>query len=260
MTEESENSMNNALNQLISYDNIDSRLKHGEEINITLIYSKTRGSIIDGTEAVLGKMFDGSRTNFGITTGTSRGLADVLRQLNPDMRYNITTYSQANIIMLGALNFLIKKGEKLNGNITLYHTGSPKAAKVFDEIADDVNIVNGVTMVNHFDQVGSEHGKWFGIKGLISEMRDYDNNSREKRDSYKKIPFIGPSLMTDQNYMFMDLPNMEDFYGEYKNGIKVKEGKYEYMLTDIVRNNGLKGKNDTETKKNVKVFVENNHR
>ena len=32
------------------------------------------------------------------------------------------------------------------------------------------------------------------------------------------------------------------------------------MLTDIVRNNGLKGKNDTETKKNVKVFVENNHR
>ena len=57
--------MNNALNQLISYDNIDSRLKHGEEINITLIYSKTRGSIIDGTEAVLGKMFDGSRTNFG---------------------------------------------------------------------------------------------------------------------------------------------------------------------------------------------------
>ena len=252
MTEESEGSIANALNQLISMKDL-SNLKNGDEnskINITLIYSKTRGFIPDGLEAVLGKLFDGSSTNFGLTTGTSRRLADVLRQLNPNMKYNITTYSQANIIMLGALNHLINEGKKLNGNITLYHTGTPVANKAFDEIADKVNIINGVALINRPDPVGSEEGKLIGfVKGAVSETRDY---TKDKKNRNEKIPFIGPSMFRDQVYVFMELPKYEDF----------KEGKkYVQYKEAIINNNNLRVKGDNKaTEKNLKKFIENYHR
>ncbi len=246
MTEESEGSIANAINQLVSMDEIKNKMKK-EPVKITLIYSKTRGGIIDGAEAVLGKMFDGSKTNFHLTTGTSRGLADVLMQLDPKREFNITTYSQANIIMMGALNYLNNKGKTLNGNITLYHTGTPVAPMVFDNLSRKMNFINGVSLINYLDQVGSEKGKWNGIKGLISETRDYDEKPRDKRNSYSGIPIFGPSTMRDQRYVFMTLPTIDEFNKE-------KNGKYAYAKDEIMRNNNLK--NDKEFKK----FIENNHR
>ena len=228
MTEESEGSIANAINQLVSMDEIKNKMKK-EPVKITLIYSKTRGGIIDGAEAVLGKMFDGSKTNFHLTTGTSRGLADVLMQLDPKREFNITTYSQANIIMMGALNYLNNKGKTLNGNITLYHTGTPIAPKAFDALTGKLHFTNGVSMINTLDPVGSERGKLMGLKGIVSETRDFDQKPRTKRDALSsKISFIGPSMLRDQVYPMLTLKKKEKYTPEEISSISQAHGFKKY--------------------------------
>ena len=217
MTEESEVSIRNAISQLVSINDIENKIKKGKEVSVTLVYSKTRGNITDGMESVLGKMFDGTLATFGLVTGTSRGFADVLTQLNPDRQYNITTYSQGNIVAMGGLNYLNNKGIKLNGNITFYHTGTPVAPKVFDKLSKEMNFKNGVSMINSLDPVGSEHGGFIGIKrfGLIAETKDYNGKANKTLDQLSsKIFVFGPSLMRSQAYPMLTLKQKDEYTKE----------------------------------------------
>ena len=224
MSEELEGSINNAINQLSSAADR-KRIDNGGKFEVTLIYNKTRGYYPDVVESVIGKMADGSKTNFRMTTGVSRGLSDILTRLDSSREYNITTYSQANIIMLGALNYLNNKGKTLNGNITLYHTGTPIAPKAFDALTGKLHFTNGVSMINTLDPVGSEKGKLMGLKGIVSETRDFDQKPRTKRDALApKIAIIGPSMLRDQVYPMLTLKEKEEYTPEEISSISQAHG------------------------------------
>ena len=262
MTEESERSIENAINQLISrHEDTRDKLNNGETVNITLIYSPTRGNWVDGLESVLGKLFDGSGLA-GVTLGTSRGLADILMQLDPDKHYNITSYSQGNIVMQGALNYLKNNGIKLReekdkNSIVLYHTGSPKASKIFDDLESSVGFTNGVSMINRLDAIGSDEGVIAGTKGLISETRDYNVNESSWtvwKKYFEWVPVLR-SALPQESYPVLDTPKVEEFTGYYnQDGLKIRDGRYEAYREEIMLANNLKNAEE------FKEFVENYHR
>ena len=227
MAEELERAGANAINQYITKEDYE-RLKNNpdETFEVGLVYNKTRGRIWDGFESLVGKIQNGSPNNFGLTTGVSRGMKDVLSTYDPNVTYEVRGYSQGNINLEGALNDMINKGEKFafigNNRLELSHSGSPKANMVFDDLAKKAgvkegNVVNIGSASNIEDMVTSEKaGK---IKGAISEMSplrmtedfnkavvEYEKNPPKNKIS--KTPIIGGALQTNQEYALVGLPEL----------------------------------------------------
>ena len=97
----------NAILKSMSPENLE-KYKRGETIKIALIYNQTRGLVADGLECVVGKGFDGSWSSFYIATGVSRGAAIAFASGDKSVNYDTGTYSQGNIVTVGAFNKLKK--------------------------------------------------------------------------------------------------------------------------------------------------------
>ena len=109
------------------------RYKRGKTIEIALIYNPTRGFVADGLECVVGKAFDGSKSSFYIATGVSRGATIAFASGDKSVNYDTGTYSQGNIVTVGAFNKLKNNNIKLGNEETsflLRMYGSPTKKKV----------------------------------------------------------------------------------------------------------------------------------
>ena len=94
---------------------------------------KTRGLVADGLECVVGKAFDGSWSSFYIATGVSRGATIAFASGDKSVNYDTGTYSQGNIVTVGAFNKLKNNNIKLGNEETsflLRMYGSPTKKKV----------------------------------------------------------------------------------------------------------------------------------
>ena len=78
--------------------------------------------ISDVIESFVGKVFDGSGSSLGITTGVSKGQRDAIMTRDMDRKLDFVTYSEDNIIWLGTAN----KGTNMT-NIDVRQMGSPIA-------------------------------------------------------------------------------------------------------------------------------------
>ena len=124
-----------------------------------LIYNPTRGFLWDAAETGLGKVFDGGKGAFGLSLGVSRGFETALRTNDPNQDYELRSYSQGNIILKGALNNMVRKGDIKMPNFELSHIGTPVADKTFAEGSDLQNALgfrNKGSVGNIKDWVSSE--------------------------------------------------------------------------------------------------------
>ena len=155
---------------------------HGNGIyEMALIYNPTRGFVADALETGLGKVFDGKNAP---SLGVSRGFETALRTNDPHQSYELRSYSQGNIILKGALNDMVKKGDIKMPNFKLSHMASPIMDKTFAKgsyLQSHLGYTNIRSIGNLEDGVTSEKtGMFFGklTAGLASEMIDinYDPN------------------------------------------------------------------------------------
>ena len=122
----------NAILKSMSPENLE-KYNRGETVKIALIYNQTRGLVADGLECVVGKVFDGSWSSFYIATGVSRGATIAFASGDKSVNYDTGTYSQGNIVTVGAFNKLKNNNIKLGNEETsflLRMYGSPTKKKV----------------------------------------------------------------------------------------------------------------------------------
>ncbi|WP_156440383.1 hypothetical protein [Leptotrichia sp. oral taxon 847] len=79
-------------------------------------------------ESIFGKLFNGKGN---ISTGIAKGYNTLIRTNNPNQQYHVRQYSQGNLYFEGGVNLSIKNGDMDFSNISLDHTGSPRADKIF---------------------------------------------------------------------------------------------------------------------------------
>ena len=167
---------------------------HGNGIyEMALIYNPTRGFVADALETGLGKVFDGKNAP---SLGVSRGFETALRTNDPHQSYELRSYSQGNIILKGALNDMVKKGDIKMPNFKLSHMASPIMDKTFAKgsyLQSHLGYTNIRSIGNLEDGVTSEKtGMFFGklTAGLASEMIDV-NYDPDKFDSERKALLNG---------------------------------------------------------------------
>lgn len=199
MAEEFERAVINAVNQYIP----ENAIKNGEEFEITLTYNPTMGRVWDGIESIFGKLFNGKG---GITTGIAKGYSTLIRTHNPDQQYNFRQYSQGNLYFEGGINLAIKSGDMLFTNISVDHTGNPRADKIFNQQSSVIGYTNLGSASNFTDGIASEDGDFLGTKGIISEKKQVNleeiENHQKKfiQDNFKGITALA-TIETDTMLM-----------------------------------------------------------
>ena len=199
MAEEFERAVINAVNQYIP----ENAIKNGEEFEITLTYNPTMGRVWDGIESIFGKFFNGKGE---ITTGIAKGYNTLIRTHNPDQQYNFRQYSQGNLYFEGGINLAIKSGDMLFTNISVDHTGNPRADKIFNQQSSVIGYTNLGSASNFTDGIASEDGDFLGTKGIISEKKQVNleeiENHQKKfiQDNFKGITALA-TIETDTMLM-----------------------------------------------------------
>ena len=208
MAEELERGSANAVNQYRSQDAI----KNREEFEITLTYNQTMGRVWDGVESIFGKLFNGKGN---ISTGIAKGYNTLIRTNNPNQQYHIRQYSQGNLYFEGGVNLSIKNGDMDFSNISLDHTGSPRADKIFYEQGSIAGYKNLGSASNFKDGITSEDGYFLGMKGIISEkkqvnMGEIENHQRTFiQDKFKNISALA-TIETDITLLLPSFFNKND--------------------------------------------------
>ena len=199
MAEEFERAVINAVNQYIP----ENAIKNGEEFEITLTYNPTMGRVWDGIESIFGKFFNGKGE---ITTGIAKGYNTLIRTHNPDQQYNFRQYSQGNLYFEGGINLAIKSRDMLFTNISVDHTGNPRADKIFNQQSSVIGYTNLGSASNFTDGIASEDGDFLGTKGIISEKKQVNlegiENHQKKfiQDNFKGITALA-TIETDTMLM-----------------------------------------------------------
>ena len=109
----------NAILKSMSPENLE-KYNRGETVKIALIYNQTRGLVADGLECVVGKGFDGSWSSFYLATGVSREAAIAFASGDKSVNYDTGTYSQGNIVTVGAFNKLKNNNIKLGNEESIF--------------------------------------------------------------------------------------------------------------------------------------------
>ena len=208
MAEEFERAVINAVNQYIP----ENAIKNEEEFEITLTYNPTMGRVWDGIESIFGKFFNGKGE---ITTGIAKGYNTLIRTHNPDQQYNFRQYSQGNLYFEGGINLAIKSGDMLFTNISVDHTGNPRADKIFNQQSSVIGYTNLGSASNFTDGIASEDGDFLGTKGIISEKKQVNlegiENHQKKfiQDNFKGITALA-TIETDTMLMLPTFLNKKE--------------------------------------------------
>ena len=131
--------------------------------------------ISDVIESFVGKVFDGSGSSLGITTGVSKGQRDAIMTRDMDRKLDFVTYSEDNIIWLGTAN----KGTNMI-NIDVRQMGSPIANRETVRATEKAGgkIIGSATNV---DDIVGNNKEWLGFIGETNAM-NLDNGKSSRRD------------------------------------------------------------------------------
>ena len=131
--------------------------------------------ISDVIESFVGKVFDGSGSSLGITTGVSKGQRDAIMTRDMDRKLDFVTYSEDNIIWLGTAN----KGTNMT-NIDVRQMGSPIANSETVRATEKAGgkIIGSATNV---DDIVGNNKEWLGFIGETNAM-NLDNGKSSRRD------------------------------------------------------------------------------
>ena len=162
----------NAILKSMSPENLE-KYNRGETVKIALIYNQTRGLVADGLECVVGKGFDGSWSSFYLATGVSRGAAIAFASGDKSVNYDTGTYSQGNIVTVGAFNKLKNNKIKLgNGEdsflLRMYGSPTKKSTMVGFEESLGIKVVGSAANMTDFVAHSKKSLGIFGETKLVN--------------------------------------------------------------------------------------------
>ena len=158
----------NTILKSMSPENLE-KYNRGETVKIAL----TRGLVADGIECVVGKAFDGSWSSLYGATGVSRGAAIAFASRDKNVNYDTGTYSQGNIVTVGAFNKLKNNNIKLgNGEdsflLRMYGSPTKKSTMVSFEGPLGIKVVGSAANMTDFVAHSKKSLGIFGETKLVN--------------------------------------------------------------------------------------------
>ena len=251
----------NAILKSMSPENLE-KYNRGETVKIALIYNQTRGLVADGLECVVGKVFDGSKSSFYIATGVSRGATIAFASGDKSVNYDTGTYSQGNIVTVGAFNKLKNNNIKLGNEETsfllrMYGSPTKKSTMVSFEEPLGIKVIGSAANMTDFVAHSKKSLGIFGETKLVNlaNVDKVKNNKIQNILSY--VPLL--KVFTKETGAGLYLPQLNDEKKEkddYKYSIVVtREQK-----NQIISNYGLdKRIPEVEINKIINRIVNNSH-
>ena len=219
----------NAILKSMSPENLE-KYNRGETVKIALIYNQTRGLVADGLECVVGKVFDGSWSSFYIATGVSRGATIVFASGDKSVNYDTGTYSQGNIVTVGAFNKLKNNNIKLGNEETsfllrMYGSPTKKSTMVSFEEPLGIKVIGSAANMTDFVAHSKKSLGIFGETKLVNLA----NVDKVKNNKIQNILGVLPVLkiFTKETGAGLYLPQLSDENKEkddYKYSIVVTKG------------------------------------
>ncbi|WP_314327591.1 hemagglutinin repeat-containing protein [Fusobacterium pseudoperiodonticum] len=268
----------NAILKSMSPENLE-KYNRGETVKIALIYNQTRGLVADGLECVVGKVFDGSKSSFYIATGVSRGATIAFASGDKSVNYDTGTYSQGNIVTVGAFNKLKNNNIKLGNEETsflLRMYGSPtkkstmvsfeeplgikvigSAANMTDFVAHSkksLGIFGETKLVNLANVDKVKNNKIQNILGVLPVLKIFTketgaglylpqlNDEKKEKDDYKYSIVVGDNEINDiqKNYSNIFVEGVKLSDKGIKSLISYSHGTYTYESAAIAESIGKK--------------------
>jgi len=219
----------NAILKSMSPENLE-KYNRGETVKIALIYNQTRGLVADGLECVVGKVFDGSWSSFYIATGVSRGATIAFSSGDKSVNYDTGTYSQGNIVTVGAFNKLKNNNIKLGNEETsfllrMYGSPTKKSTMVSFEEPLGIKVIGSAANMTDFVAHSKKSLGIFGETKLVNLA----NVDKVKNNKIQNILGVLPVLkiFTKETGAGLYLPQLSDENKEkddYKYSIVVTKG------------------------------------
>ena len=202
----------NAILKSMSPENLE-KYNRGETVKIALIYNQTRGLVADGLECVVGKVFDGSKSSFYGATGVSRGAAIAFASGDKSVNYDTGTYSQGNIVTVGAFNKLKNNNIKLgNGEdsflLRMYGSPTKKSTMVAFEGPLGIKVIGSAANMTDFVAHSKKSLGIFGETKLVNlaNIDKVKNNKIQNLLSY--VPLL--KVFTKETGAGLFLPQLSD--------------------------------------------------
>ena len=234
----------NAILKSMSPENLE-KYNRGETVKIALIYNQTRGLVADGLECVVGKVFDGSWSSFYIATGVSRGATIAFASGDKSVNYDTGTYSQGNIVTVGAFNKLKNNNIKLGNEETsfllrMYGSPTKKSTMVSFEEPLGIKVIGSAANMTDFVAHSKKSLGIFGETKLVNLA----NVEKVKNNKIQNILGVLPVLkiFTKETGAGLYLPQLND----------EKKEKDDYKYSIVVGDNEI---NDIQ-KNYSNIFVE----
>ncbi|WP_147368406.1 hemagglutinin repeat-containing protein, partial [Fusobacterium nucleatum] len=202
----------NAILKSMSPENLE-KYKRGETVKIALIYNQTRGLVADGLECVVGKVFDGSLSSLYGATGVSRGAAIAFASGDKSINYDTGTYSQGNIVTVGAFNKLKNNNIKLGNEETsfllrMYGSPTKKSTMVAFEEPLGIKVVGSAANMTDFVAHSKKSLGIFGETKLVNlaNVEKVKNNKIQNILGY--VPVL--KVFTKETGAGLSLPQLSD--------------------------------------------------
>ena len=230
----------NAILKSMSPENLE-KYNRGETVKIALIYNQTRGLVADGLECVVGKGFDGSWSSFYLATGVSRGAAIAFASGDKSVNYDTGTYSQGNIVTVGAFNKLKNNNIKLGNEETsfllrMYGSPTKKSTMVAFEEPLGIKVIGSAANMTDFVAHSKKSLGIFGETKLVNlaNVEKVKNNKIQNILGY--VPVL--KVFTKETGAGLSLPQLSNEKKEkddYKYSIKLNDEQKK----QIIKNYGL---------------------
>ena len=174
---------------------------------------KTRDLVADGLECVVGKAFDGSWSSFYIATGVSRGATIAFASGDKSVNYDTGTYSQGNIVTVGAFNKLKNNNIKLGNEETsfllrMYGSPTKKSTMVSFEEPLGIKVIGSAANMTDFIAHSKKSLGIFGETKLVNLA----NVEKVKNNKIQNILGVLPVLkvFTKETGAGLYLPQLSD--------------------------------------------------
>ena len=197
---------------------------------------KTRGLVADGLECVVGKAFDGSKSSFYIATGVSRGATIAFASGDKSVNYDTGTYSQGNIVTVGAFNKLKNNNIKLGNEETsfllrMYGSPTKKSTMVSFEEPLGIKVIGSAANMTDFVAHSKKSLGIFGETKLVNLA----NVDKVKNNKIQNILGVLPVLkvFTKETGAGLYLPQLNDENKEkddYKYSIKLNDEQRQKII------------------------------
>jgi len=223
---------------------------------------KTRGLVADGLECVVGKVFDGSWSSFYIATGVSRGATIAFASGDKSVNYDTGTYSQGNIVTVGAFNKLKNNNIKLGNEETsfllrMYGSPTKKSTMVSFEEPLGIKVIGSAANMTDFVAHSKKSLGIFGETKLVNlaNVEKVKNNKIQNLLSY--VPLL--KVFTKETGAGLYLPQLNDEKKEkddYKYSIVVGDKEIEQIQKNYSK---VLNPNQKLSDKGIKSLISYSH-